>query len=77
METIENITLHELKVYRELLENRIANLRKHQIGDEYYPPYTDKEVHNIKEFEQKAINALSVVNKTIRKKLDAFIDSID
>lgn len=76
MENIEKQSLLDLKVYRDLLETRISELRRHQIDDEYYPPYTDKEITKIKEFENQAIKALSAVNKMIRKKLDEFISSI-
>jgi len=77
MKSIEDLALTDLKVYRELLTNRIDNLHKHQIGDEYYPPYTDKEVHSLKKFEQKAVKALTMVNKQIRIKLDTFIESVE
>jgi len=75
MGNIDNFSLIDLKVYRDLLETRISELRRHQIDDEYYPPYTDKEINEIKDFEKQAIKALSVVSKTIRKKLDEFIGS--
>jgi len=76
MKNIENLSLPELKAYRDLLEKRVSELRHHQIDDEYYPPFTDKEIKEIKEFEKQAIKARTAVNKIIRKKLDDFIGSI-
>ncbi|MDA3893261.1 MAG: hypothetical protein PF517_16485 [Salinivirgaceae bacterium] len=76
MKDIEKLSLPELKTYRDLLDKRISELRHHQIGDEYYPPYTDKDINEVKEFENQAIKALSAVNKIIRRKLDEFISSI-
>jgi hypothetical protein len=76
MKDLELLSLPELKVYKELIENRMSELRRHQIDEEYYPPYTEKEIQELKTLEEKAAKALSVVNKTIRHKLDGFINAI-
>ena len=77
MKNISNLTLTELKNIKDLLENRVSELRLHQVDGEYYPLYTDKEINKINELEKQTIKALSIVNKTIREKLDDFVGSIN
>ncbi|MBI9066443.1 MAG: hypothetical protein JEZ09_04055 [Salinivirgaceae bacterium] len=76
MKELEKLSLIELKSYKELIENRMNQLRRHQIDGEYYPPYTEKEIKQVKEKEEKAAKALLTVNKLIRLKLDEFIDGL-
>lgn len=76
MKELESLSLSELKNIKDLLDNRVSELRLHQIDGEYYPLYTDKEINKIKELERQTIKALSVVNKIIREKLDNFVGSI-
>lgn len=77
MENLEKLSLIELKSYKELIENRMEELRRHQIDDEYFPPYTEKEIHELKVIEKKAAKALSTVNKLIRQNLDNFINQLE
>ncbi len=77
MKTIEQLTLTELKIYKELIETRINELRRHQIDDDYYPPYTEKEINEFKSLEMRTAKALSIVNKMIRQKLDSFIHQME
>lgn len=76
MKKLEKLDLFELKSYRELLENRLDQLQRYQVDGEYQPPHTDKEVKDLKELEKKAQEALAVINKLIRKKLDKFIKDL-
>lgn len=77
MKELEKLSLIELKSYKELIERRMEELRRHQVDDEYFPPYTDKEINELKNLEKKAAKALSAVNKLIRKNLDDFISKLD
>ena len=77
MKKLEELSLFELKAYRELLEKRILGLHQYKIGNEYHPPYTEKDINDFKIFEKQAEKTLLVVNKKIRVKLDEFISSID
>ena len=77
MHNLEKLSLIELKSYKELIENRMNELRLHQIDDEYFPPYTDKEINQLKEMERKSAKALSAVNRLIRNKLDDFINKLE
>lgn len=77
MNTINSLTLVELKNIKDLLDNRVSELRLHQVDGEYYPLYTEKEINRINELEKQTIKALGAVNKTIREKLDDFVGSIN
>jgi len=60
--------LIELKVYKDLIENRMNEPRRHQIDEDYYPPYAEKDINEFKALEAGTAKALSVVNKLIRQK---------
>ncbi len=77
MDDIHNFNLSQLKDYKDLLEIRIEELRRHQVDDDYFPPYTEKEIKELKNHEAKANKALRIVKQMIRKKLDAFIGDIE
>lgn len=77
MKDIKSMSLSELKTLKDLLENRVSELRLHQVDGEYYPLYTDKEINKINMLETQAIKSLASVNKVIREKLDDFIGSTD
>lgn len=77
MDDLQNLSLSELKDYRELLEIRIDELRRHQVDDDYFPPYTDKEIGELKQHENKANAALKAINAQIRKKLDVIISNFE
>lgn len=74
MENFSTYNLSELKDIRELLEYRINELRRHKVDDEYFPPYTDKELNELKVLETNAQATLKKVNITIRSKLDEIIN---
>lgn len=76
MTDLEKLSIADLKVYKDLLEIRIAELGRYQKDDAYYPPYTEKEIKETKMAEDQAIHALSLVNGVLRHKLDSFIESI-
>lgn len=75
MKPFNEYTLPELKNLRDLIEYRIMELRRHKVDDEYFPPYTDKEIQELKNHEQKAQITLKKINKTIREKLDDIINN--
>ena len=77
MKNLEKLDLFELKSYKELIENRLDELRRHQVDGEYYPPYTEKEINELKDLEKKTQKALAAVNKLIRTKLDNFIGELE
>jgi len=77
MDNLQGLSLSELKDYKELLEIRIDELRRHQVDDDYFPPYTDKEIKELKVHEKKANLALKSINAIIRKKLDTIISNIE
>lgn len=76
MKDFTQYSLSELKDIRELLEYRINELRRHKVDDEYFPPYTDKEIQELKTLETKAQTTLKLINKTIRIKLDEIINEV-
>jgi len=77
MKNIEKKSLSELKELKELLDNRISELHRHQIDGEYFPVYTNKELEELEELEKRASKALSAVSKVIRERLDEFINKIN
>ena len=77
MKKLQELSLFELNTCRELLEVRINSLQQYKIGNDYHPPYTEKDVINFKTFEEQATKTLSAVNKKIKIKLDEFINSVD
>ena len=51
--------------------------RRHQIDEDYYPPYAEKEINEFKALEAGTAKSLSVVNKLIRQKLGTFIHQME
>lgn len=76
MDNLKSLHVFELKSYKELFENRLDELRRHQVDGAYYPVFTEKEKQELKALEEKTQLALTQINKLLREKLDNFIANL-